>query len=79
MQQIKTIDKLFYRTLGNKIRSLRENAGLTQLELARKIGTSRTLICAYENGYTKIKEDRWKEICKQVNKSPNLEVSIKIT
>ena len=36
--------------LGNRIRLAREQAGLTQEELAGLIGTSRTAIARYESG-----------------------------
>ena len=36
---------------GPKLRAARERAGLTQGELAKKVGTSRTLVNGYENGH----------------------------
>ena len=35
---------------GPKLRAARERAGLSQGELAKLVGTSRTLINGYENG-----------------------------
>ena len=37
-------------TIGNKIRSLREEKGMTQQELANKIGKSRAAVGKYEIG-----------------------------
>lgn len=35
---------------GEKIKALREKAGMTQTELAEKIGVSKAIISAYEKG-----------------------------
>ena len=37
-------------TMGTKIKDLREKSGLTQTELANKIGVSKSVISAYEKG-----------------------------
>ncbi|MBQ8433589.1 MAG: helix-turn-helix transcriptional regulator [Clostridia bacterium] len=37
-------------TMGNKIKNLREKAGLSQTELADKLGLSKSVISAYEKG-----------------------------
>ena len=37
-------------TIGNKLKSLRENKKLTLDEVAKKIGTSRQTLFKYENG-----------------------------
>lgn len=37
-------------TMGNKIKNLREKAGLSQTELAEKLGLSKSVISAYEKG-----------------------------
>lgn len=36
--------------MGIKIKELRETAGMTQSELAEKIGVSKSVVSAYENG-----------------------------
>lgn len=38
-------------TLGTRIRQLREQAGLTQLDLAHRLNVSNTTLCQYESGY----------------------------
>ncbi len=37
-------------TMGTKIKNLREKAGMTQTELADKLGLSKSVISAYEKG-----------------------------
>ena len=37
-------------TMGDKIKDLREKAGMTQTELAEKLGLSKSVISAYEKG-----------------------------
>ncbi|MBQ7914639.1 MAG: helix-turn-helix transcriptional regulator [Clostridia bacterium] len=37
-------------TMGEKIKNLREKAGLSQTELADKLGLSKSVISAYEKG-----------------------------
>ena len=37
-------------TMGAKIKDLREKAGMTQTELANKLGLSKSMVSAYEKG-----------------------------
>ena len=37
-------------TMGAKIKNLREKSGITQTELAEKLGVSKSVISAYEKG-----------------------------
>lgn len=37
-------------TMGDKIKALREKAGMTQTELAEKLGVSKSVVSAYEKG-----------------------------
>ena len=39
------------KTLGNRIRLVREKAKLSQEELAEKLGVTQTTITRYENGH----------------------------
>jgi len=38
------------KTIGSRLRELRERRGLTQVELAEKLGLDQTLISGYERG-----------------------------
>lgn len=44
----------FYRSLGSLVRKIREESGLTQDQLAQKIGLTRTSITNLEHGRQKI-------------------------
>lgn len=37
-------------TMGSKIKDLREKAGMTQTDLAERVGVSKSVISAYEKG-----------------------------
>lgn len=63
MQKIKTIDSVFYKTLGEKIRNAREKKNMTQTELAKKIGVSKSQLINYEYGYSKLKPRMYSDIC----------------
>lgn len=49
-------------TIGNRIRAAREAAGLTQGELAEKVGVATNSICRYELGETGLSVERAQEI-----------------
>lgn len=78
MQTIKTIDEQFYYELGKQIRRVRERLDITQKKLANIVGCSRSLIVAYENGYTKIKPSKWNKICEALDIRSGIEISVKI-
>lgn len=40
----------FLKELGQRIADLRKDAGLTQAQLAKKVGVSQQIIASYENG-----------------------------
>lgn len=44
-------NELAANKLGQKIKNLRRNAGLTQEKFAEKLGVSRTAVAKWENGY----------------------------
>lgn len=78
MQTIKTIDSKFYHELGNKIRQIREHRDMTLLELSKATGYSRTLIDHWELGLNKIKPKQLENICKALDITNNLSVSVKL-
>ncbi len=63
MQEIRTIDRVFYRKLGSCIRKARTDRKMTQKQLADAIGYPRTMITHWELGYNKIKPSQFSDIC----------------
>lgn len=43
-------NKAFYMEVGNRVRTVRENLGLTRKELAGRIGLSEYFLVSIENG-----------------------------
>lgn len=78
MQQIKTIDKAFYRELGKSLARIREHRNMTLKEVAHETGYSRTLIDHWELGYNKIKPKQLEKLCEVYNISNNLAVHISL-
>lgn len=56
--------------IGKRIKISRKNAGLTQEELARKIGKTESSIRKYEKGLTQIPFDVLESIAQALNVSP---------
>lgn len=44
------MDSKFRKAVGNRMRILRGKLGLTQVELAKTVGSSKSTICGYELG-----------------------------
>lgn len=49
-------------TVGDKIKKLRLQVGLTQVELAEKLDVDRSTLCKYETGYSEPKLDTLRKI-----------------
>lgn len=78
MQNIRTIDSLFYEELGKKIRQIREFRNITIKELAQKVGYSRPLVDHWELGRNKIKPKQFAKICKVLNVSNKISIEVKV-
>ena len=61
----------FDRRLGERIRRARMEAGLSQEELAERVGSSQDAVSNYERGTRKISLDVLVAIAKSVNKPMN--------
>lgn len=53
-EQMTQDDKVFFKTLGQRVTALRKELGITQTQLAEQLGISQQLIAAYEAGSRKI-------------------------
>lgn len=78
MQTIKTIDRFFYHEFGKQIRKRREGLNLTQRELAKMIGVSRTLIDHWELGWTKVSDSKMELLCEALQMSNSLDIKVKV-
>lgn len=78
MQEIKTIDWLFYRQLGEKIRRIRTHRNMTLKEISQATGYSRALIDHWELGKNKIKPIQLEKLCQALNVTNNLKVEVKL-
>ncbi len=78
MQQIKTVDKIFYRELGNTLRKIREHRNMTLKEVSQRTGYSRPLIDHWELGCNKIKPKQLENLCNVYDISNNLSVHVKL-
>ena len=58
-------------TFSDRLRQAREAAGLTQLELAKKLNVTKSSVCNYENGVSSPKEDVMLRIFDALNVAPN--------
>ena len=50
-------DFMVFKTIGERIKELRKEKGLTQAELGEKLGVSASMVGQYENGFRKPKKD----------------------
>lgn len=78
MQTIKTVDRLFYRELGNTLRRIREHRNMTLKEVSQSTGYSRTLIDHWELGLNKIKDNQLDRLCEVYSVTNNLSVNVKL-
>lgn len=65
--------------IGNRIRKYREEFGLTQTELADRIGVSNSRVSNWEQGINRPDADMLAEICMALNVSPSLLLGIQIS
>lgn len=58
-------------SIGSRIKERREQLGMTQRQLADKLGVTKSAICNYENGTSKPKEDVLLNVFKVLSVAPN--------
>ena len=58
-------------SIGSRIKERREQLGMTQRQLADKLGVTKSAICNYENGTSKPKEDVLLNVFKVLSVDPN--------
>ncbi|GLQ48388.1 hypothetical protein GCM10007862_34390 [Dyella lipolytica] len=62
-------NKEYYELLGSKLREGREAAGLTQDQLAKAVGLSRTSVTNIERGRQRLMLDQFESLCSAVGKT----------
>ncbi len=65
------LEKLNFRDVGERLRKARDNAGLTQAEVATKIDIARTTLLAIEKGQRRIRPEELQQLCRLYNTSVN--------
>lgn len=65
--------------IGNRIRKYREEAKLSQMQLAKQIGVTNSRVSNWEQGLNRPDADMLAEICKALNVSPSLLLGIQLT
>ena len=72
------MDKPKYE-LGNRIKRLRKELGISQKELAERIGVSNSRISNWEQGINRPDADILSKLCSALQTSPSLLLGIKLT
>jgi transcriptional regulator with XRE-family HTH domain len=62
-------EKMFFRKLGSRIRKLRKEQSITQLELADMLGTNQPVVAKWEKGTRKMPANILPPIAKALNTS----------
>lgn len=65
--------------IGTRIRKYREEAKLSQTQLATQIGVTNSRISNWEQGLNRPDADMLAEICKALNVSPSLLLGVHLT
>ena len=52
-------------TIQDRIKKVRKDSGLNQLDFGKRIGLSESAICNYENGRREVSEQSVKSICRE--------------
>lgn len=65
--------------IGARIRKYREMCGLSQKELAQKIGVSNSRVSNWEQGINRPDADILADICKALNVSPSVLLDVRLS
>ena len=72
------MDKPKYE-LGNRIKRLRKELGISQKELAERIGVSNSRVSNWEQGINRPDADILSKLCSALQTSPSLLLGMKLT
>lgn len=65
--------------IGSRIRKYREQVGLSQKQLAQKIGVSNSRVSNWEQGVNRPDADILAALCNELNVSPSLLLGVRLT
>lgn len=76
--ELKSLDSLFYKSLGNEISNIRRSKGISLKELSEELLCSQQMVDKYELGKSRISPMRFYKICNYLGINPEIEVTVKL-
>ena len=73
---LKSLDRLFYQSLGKQICEVRHRRGISLKELAEECNCSKQMIDNFELGKNRLSEDKFTKICRYLGIKPNINVNV---
>lgn len=74
--KLKTIDRVFYKKLGEILHDERKKRGYSLRYVAELTGISRTTIDGYEMGFKRIDDVRWTKLCEVLQLPKNIHIKL---
>ena len=74
--KLKTIDRVFYKKLGEILHDERKKRGYSLRYVAALTGISRTTIDGYEMGFKRIDDVRWAKLCEVLQLPKNIHIKL---
>ena len=74
--KLKSLDRLFYQSLGQEISRIRHQQGISLKEIAEELSVSKQMIDNFELGKNRLSEEKFTKICRYLGIKPNLNVNV---
>lgn len=78
MSNLKKLDSVFYKKLGEILYFERRKCGYSLRYLAELTGISRTTLDGYELGTKRIDNIRWSKLCEALQISENIHIKLEL-
>lgn len=78
MSNLKKLDSVFYKKLGEILYFERKKRGYSLRYLAELTGISRTTLDGYELGTKRIDNIRWSKLCEALQISENIHIKLEL-
>ena len=75
--ELKSLDRLFYKSLGSEISKIRNRRGISLKELGEELSCSKQMVDNFELGRNRLKEDKFIKLCDYLDINPVIEVIVK--